>query len=167
MKGYGLLLFHNFYLVHFWITGLTSEAEAYSEPCQTPHCVKSVRIRRFSGPYFPAFGLNTKRYGVSLRIQLKCGKIRTRRTLNTNTFHAVSKTELFANISNGSQPLTTLMEENVARWTLFLLKLELTDAKIKCNELLNFQIRENDILEKAWFLKFKGINHHASKKLKN
>ena len=22
------------------------------------HCVKSVRIRRFSGPYFPAFGLN-------------------------------------------------------------------------------------------------------------
>ena len=23
------------------------------------HCVKSVRIRSFSGPYFPAFGLNT------------------------------------------------------------------------------------------------------------
>ena len=129
--------------------------------------MKSVRIRRFSGPYFPAFGLNTKRYGVFLRIQLKCGKIQTTKTLNTNTFHAVSKTELFANIYNGSQPLTTLMEENVARWTLFLLKMELKDAKIKCNELLNFQIRENEILEKAWFLKFKGINHHASKKLKN
>ena len=26
--------------------------------------------------YFPAFGLNTKRYGVSLRIQSKCGKMR-------------------------------------------------------------------------------------------
>ena len=28
------------------------------------HCVKSVRIRSYSGPYFPAFGLNTERYGV-------------------------------------------------------------------------------------------------------
>ena len=26
------------------------------------HCVKSVFILSFSGPYFPAFGLNTKRY---------------------------------------------------------------------------------------------------------
>ena len=33
----------------------------------------------FSGPYFPAFGLNTERYSVSLRIPSKCGKIRTRR----------------------------------------------------------------------------------------
>ena len=33
----------------------------------------------FSGPYFPAFGLNTERYSVSLRIQSKCGKIRTRK----------------------------------------------------------------------------------------
>ena len=31
-----------------------------------------------SGPYFPAFGLNTERYKVSLCIQSKCGKIRTR-----------------------------------------------------------------------------------------
>ena len=33
----------------------------------------------FSGPYFPAFGLNTERYSVSLRIQSECGKIRTRK----------------------------------------------------------------------------------------
>ena len=33
------------------------------------HCVKSVRIRSYSGPHFPAFRLNTGRYGVSLRIQ--------------------------------------------------------------------------------------------------
>ena len=47
------------------------------------HCVKSVRIRS------PPFGLNTERYGVSLRIQYKCGKIRTRKTPNTDTekFH--------------------------------------------------------------------------------
>ena len=25
------------------------------------HCVKSVRIRSYSGPHFPAFGLNTER----------------------------------------------------------------------------------------------------------
>ena len=33
----------------------------------------------FSGLYFPAFGLNTERYEVSLRIQSECGKIRTRK----------------------------------------------------------------------------------------
>ena len=29
----------------------------------------------FSGPYFPAFELNTEIYGVNLRIQSKCRKI--------------------------------------------------------------------------------------------
>ena len=29
------------------------------------YCVKSVRVWSYSGPYFPAFGLNTERYGVS------------------------------------------------------------------------------------------------------
>ena len=38
----------------------------------TFHCVKSVPIRSFSGPYFPAFGLNMERYSVSLRIQSEC-----------------------------------------------------------------------------------------------
>ena len=33
----------------------------------------------FSGPYFPAFGLNTERYFVPLRIQSECGKLRTRK----------------------------------------------------------------------------------------
>ena len=28
------------------------------------HCVKRVRIRSYSGPHFPAFELNTERYGV-------------------------------------------------------------------------------------------------------
>ena len=44
------------------------------------HCVKSVPIWSFSGPHFPAFGLNTERYLVSLRIQSECGKIQTRIT---------------------------------------------------------------------------------------
>ena len=46
------------------------------------HCVKSVRIRKYSGPHFPAFG-------VYLRIQSECGKMRTRITPNMNTFYAV------------------------------------------------------------------------------
>ena len=40
-------------------------------------CSNADRV--FSGTYFPAFGLNTERYGVSLRIQSKCGKIQTRK----------------------------------------------------------------------------------------
>ena len=57
------------------------------------HCVKSVRIRSYSGPHFPAFGLNTERYFVSVRIQSGCGKIRTRITPNTNNFYAVIYTQ--------------------------------------------------------------------------
>ena len=53
------------------------------------YCVKSVHIRSFSGAYFPVFGLNTDIYRVFLRIQSKCGKIRTTKTLNTDTFHTV------------------------------------------------------------------------------
>ena len=53
------------------------------------HCVKSVRIRSFSSQYFPAFGLNTERYSVSLRIQSECGKILTKKTPNTDTLHAM------------------------------------------------------------------------------
>ena len=41
--------------------------------------------------YFPAFELNTERYIVSLRSQSKCGEIRTRKTPNTDTFHAVQE----------------------------------------------------------------------------
>ena len=51
--------------------------------------VKSVRIRSYSGPHLPAFELNTERYGVSLRIQSECGKMRIRMTPNTKTFYAV------------------------------------------------------------------------------
>ena len=31
------------------------------------HCVKSVRVRSFSGPYFLTFGLNTETYSVRMR----------------------------------------------------------------------------------------------------
>ena len=61
------------------------------------HCVKSVRIQSYSGPHFPTLELNTERYGVSLRILSKCGKMRTRITPNTDTFCAVLfKAEFFS-----------------------------------------------------------------------
>ena len=40
---------------------------------------------------FPTFGLYTKRYGISLRFQPKCGKIRTRKTPHMNSFYAVRR----------------------------------------------------------------------------
>ena len=45
-------------------------------------CVKCVVIRSFSGPHFPAFGIN-------FRIQSKYGKIRTKKIPNTDTSHSV------------------------------------------------------------------------------
>ena len=72
------------------------------------HCVKSVRVWSYSGPFFPTFGLNTERYSASLRIQSECRKkIRTWITANTDTFYAVqfivtldSRNEVFREVTN-------------------------------------------------------------------
>ena len=55
--------------------------------CCGVHCVKIVLIRSCS---FSAFGLNTERYSLCLRIQSQCGKMRTRVTANMGTFYAVA-----------------------------------------------------------------------------
>ena len=54
------------------------------------HCVKSVCIMSYSGLYFPAFGLNTERQSLSLRIQSENEKMRTRIIANTDTFYSVN-----------------------------------------------------------------------------
>ena len=59
--------------------------------------MKSVGIWSYSGPHFSAFGMNTERYSVSLRIQSECAKMRTRITPNTDTFYAVNPTTLSIN----------------------------------------------------------------------
>ena len=38
------------------------------------------------------------RYGISLRIQSECGKIRNRNTLNTEIFHVVPSTHIFRDV---------------------------------------------------------------------
>ena len=53
------------------------------------HCVKSCHIWNVSGPGFSSFGLNTEIYRVNLCSQSKYGKMRTRKTPNMDTFHAV------------------------------------------------------------------------------
>ena len=53
----------------------------------------ALRIKSYSGPHFLPFGLNTERYGVSLRIQSNYGKMRTRITPNTYTFYDVLSLE--------------------------------------------------------------------------
>ena len=63
------------------------------------HYLKSVRIRSFSGPYFPAFGLDTDRYSVSLHNQSDSGKIRTRKTPNIDTFYAMRLIALIKSLS--------------------------------------------------------------------
>ena len=59
------------------------------------HCVEIVQIRSYSGPYFPAFGMNTEIYFLSLRIESECGKRWTRITQNTDTFYAVMLDHIF------------------------------------------------------------------------
>ena len=53
--------------------------------------MKNVHIWGYSGLHFPAFGLNTESYFVSLCIQLEYGKMRTRVTPNMDTFYAATQ----------------------------------------------------------------------------
>ena len=64
--------------------------------------MKIVHIGSFSGPYFLAFELNTDRFSVSLRIQSKCGEIRTRKTANTDNFYAAIWSEVYLRPSRTS-----------------------------------------------------------------
>ena len=82
------------------------------------HCVKSVRIRSFSGLYFPVFGLNTERYSVSLRIQPEFWKIRTTKTPNIDIFHAVWVTGILLKYMGGWSSFVHIFE-NIASCNCF------------------------------------------------
>ena len=43
--------------------------------------------RGFSSPYFPAFGQNAERYGVSLLIQSECGKYGLEKSRRSGVFN--------------------------------------------------------------------------------
>ena len=82
-----LLLLSN--IVHYCLENIVEKEYIFQIFANIITLSLRVCIRRFSGPNVPAFGLNTERYGVSLRIQSECGKIRTIKTANTDTSHAV------------------------------------------------------------------------------
>ena len=70
----------NFFLTHLWpmlpfhhfAKGFPSVFRGYE--METLNCVKSVRIRSSCGPYFPAFGLKTGRYGYFSVLSPNAGK---------------------------------------------------------------------------------------------
>ena len=53
------------------------------------HCVKSVQMRNFSGPYFPVIGLNTEIYSVNLLTKSETGKYGPEKTPYLDTFLAL------------------------------------------------------------------------------
>ena len=60
------------------------------------YCFRLVNIKNSNfedivSTYFLAFGLTTEGYSVSLYIQSKCGKMRTRITPNMDTFDVLKK----------------------------------------------------------------------------
>ena len=59
-----------------WALRLWTSERLNSGNLNSVSLLKSVRIRSYSGPYFPAFGLNTERHGVSLHIQSEYRKCR-------------------------------------------------------------------------------------------
>ena len=88
------------------------------------HCVKSVRICNYSGRYFPAFGLNTERFSDTPYFS-KYGKIATRITPNTDTFHAVSFVEKRVKTKNLLSTFgveTLINKENINNFTKLLFR---------------------------------------------
>ena len=72
------------------------------------YCVKNVRIRGFSSPHFPVFGMNTEIYAVRER------ENKNQKTPNTDTFYSVSNSNPFrAKYSNFVLPGTLRKPEVV------------------------------------------------------
>ena len=113
------------------------------------HTVKRVRIRSYSGPYFPAFGLNTERYRVSLRIQSECGKIRTRTTPNTDTFYAVNISNSVMIFSFFNCDLTVFRNELKIRSHLFkFIVSKPSPLELRRNKLNGFRKRVSKMYQK-------------------
>ena len=87
------------YIVNTYLRIRKYSISITSKFCQCPillgshtvRCLKTICNQGFSGPYFPAFRLNTERYFVFLRIQSKCRKKRTIKNFETDTFYQVRR----------------------------------------------------------------------------
>ena len=76
------------------------------------------RTRSFSGPYFPAFGLNTERYAVNA---VNTQKMRNRKTPNMDTFYAeetVRKKSIADWVVSNFIMVTPLCEKKSPYWLI-------------------------------------------------
>ena len=97
----------------------------------------------FSGPYLPAFGLNTERYEVSLRIQSEWGKIRTRKNFLFGHF-SYSVRKLLFHITQLHFPkilmntvlhIQVILEHSIQSWSLKKL-LDCSDNIVSASRLI-------------------------------
>ena len=100
-----MCMFHTAEAAQHWVPWDPSTiflATSFTQKMQKgSHCVRSVPIWSYSGLNFPAFGLNTMRYRISLLIQCECGKIRTRITQNTDNFSLSVRCHVFLHFRAG------------------------------------------------------------------
>ena len=102
--------------------------DSYIEQNYIIRCVKCFCIRSYSSLYFSAFGLNTTKYEVSLRIQSECEKIWTRIIQTLFTQWSCSSIWFtpdffFRPISVGLPKWSTPQNRYMACWTNQILKL--------------------------------------------
>ena len=81
------------------------------------HCVKNIRIRSYSGPYFPPFGLNTERER-EIRISPYSVQMRENTDLQIPTLFTQSAVSSFFSVFN---PYMKRSYNNAIRyWILYL-----------------------------------------------
>ena len=113
--------------IHFEMETIQSVLSLITPECYLASlalCEMCPNKEFFSGPYFPAFRLNTDRYEVSLRIQSEWGKIWTRKNSVFGHFSLSEETTLATpspdKISNLQSELHELRTEVVAMKSFIL-----------------------------------------------
>ena len=102
---------------------------------------KNCPYSEFSGPFFPAFGLNAEIYSVNLQVQYEYGKIRTRKNfVSMKKIDSLKKLDqvLIIRCKNHALQIKTLltpgqMWQPVVVWKHFVISGILSKKKIPCS----------------------------------
>ena len=90
---------------------------------------KVPKYGAYSGPYFPAFGLNTEVYCVNLHIQSEYGKIWTRKNSVFRHFSRSNRcSETFTEIRGKAPTMESFLSKDASCWTAYLLDKRLNDS---------------------------------------
>ena len=128
--------------------------------------MKSVRIPSYSGPHFPAFGLNMERYGVSLRIQSACGKMRTRITPNPDSCFAVALL-LCSNVLHFFKKMQTSVKMFCWPYAISLFFYIMKHTMVKLHKTLEITANTNKLLPAIIFCLFQQNFWTLHKRNKN